>query len=129
MTPVIATAPLEHVSMDYARLRAEGLALLERLATSQWTDFNSHDPGITILEQLCYAITDLGYRTAFPIAELVAGGDLGLPPAETILTTDPVTLDDVRRLALDVDGIRNAWVDVLDEPELPVYHHAEAREL
>src|SRR5262249_24576430 len=64
--PTIPTGPFEHASMDYARLREEGLALLGRLAGAQWTDFNTHDPGITILEQLCYAITDLGYRTAYP---------------------------------------------------------------
>jgi hypothetical protein len=29
----------------------------------EWTDTNEHDPGITVLEVLCYAITDLQYRS------------------------------------------------------------------
>ena len=56
----LSTAPFEHEAMDYAFLRAEGIRYLERLASQQWTDFNAHDPGITILEQFCYALTDLG---------------------------------------------------------------------
>ena len=35
--------------MDYAQLRAEGIAQLQRLAAPTWTDYNAHDPGITIL--------------------------------------------------------------------------------
>jgi hypothetical protein len=114
--------------MDYARLRAEGLELLGRLAGAQWTDFNTHDPGITILEQLCYAITDLGYRIAYPMTELLSGGDPGLPAPEAILTSDPVTPADLQKLALDVDGIGNAWVEDWGS-ELPFYHDAASSEL
>jgi hypothetical protein len=58
-SPTLPTGPLEHIAIDYEALRAEGMRLLGRLAGAQWTDFNAHDPGVTILEQLCYAITDL----------------------------------------------------------------------
>ncbi|MBC8071760.1 MAG: hypothetical protein IAG13_25770, partial [Deltaproteobacteria bacterium] len=126
--PTLPTGPFEHVSMDYARLRAEGLELLGRLAGAQWTDFNTHDPGITILEQLCYAITDLGYRIAYPMAALLAGGDPGLPGPEAILTTDPVTPADLRKAALDVHGIANAWVEDWGS-ELPFYYDAASAEL
>lgn len=30
----------------------------------EWTDDNAHDPGITVLEALCYAITDLQSRSS-----------------------------------------------------------------
>ncbi|MCP4658446.1 MAG: hypothetical protein GY856_23780, partial [bacterium] len=53
--------------MDYTSLRQEGIRHLERMAGGRWTDFNVHDPGITILEQLCYALTDLGYRIGHEI--------------------------------------------------------------
>src|SRR6187402_3685921 len=115
--------------MDYARLREEGLRLLGRLAGGQWTDFNTHDPGITILEQLCYAITDLGYRIDFSVPELLAGGEPWLPGAGEILTIDPVTLADIRKLALDVDGIGNAWVEESVGSSVPFYHHAGSHEL
>ena len=52
-------------ALDYEFLRQEGLKYIEALASDIWTDYNSHDPGITILEMLCYAITDLGLRTNF----------------------------------------------------------------
>ncbi|HEU5218312.1 MAG TPA: hypothetical protein VFU23_06625, partial [Gemmatimonadales bacterium] len=125
----LPTGPLEHLSMDYARLRAEALRQLARLGSAQWTDFNTHDPGITILEQLCYAITDLGYRIAYPMPELLAGGDPWLPGPEAILTVDPVTPADMRKLALDVDGVGNAWVEEPDGSEVPFYYHAGSREL
>ena len=32
----------------------------------EWTDVNVHDPGVTVLEVLCYAITDLQYRNGAP---------------------------------------------------------------
>src|ERR1044071_9230533 len=99
--------------MDYASLREAGIRQLENMAGEQWTDFNAHDPGITILEQLCYALTDLSYRTGFEIPDLLADG--GADPYQSlhapadILTCAPVTLDDLRRLVLDVEGVKNAW--------------------
>ncbi len=125
----LSTGPFEHASMDYARLREEGLRLLGRLAGAQWTDFNTHDPGVTILEQLCYAITDLGYRMGHPMPELLAGGEPWLPGPEEILTTDPVTAADVRRLAIDGVGVRNAWLEEAADPAVPLHHHASSGEL
>ena len=125
----LPVGPFEHVSMDYARLREEALRHLERLGSAQWTDYNAHDPGITILEQLCYAITDLGYRAAFPVPDLLAGAWPWLPGPEAILTTDPVTSADLRKAALDVEGIGNAWVEKPEGPEVSFYHHAASREL
>lgn len=123
-SPTLPIGPLGHLAMDYAQLRDEGVRLLGRLAGDQWTDFNAHDPGITILEQLCYAITDLAYRTAHPIADLIAGTDtaVALPGPAAILTCDPVTPGDVRRLVLDVDGVRNALVEPAP-PVTPTVHY------
>ncbi|MEM9452600.1 MAG: hypothetical protein AAGF11_00375 [Myxococcota bacterium] len=116
-----------NITTDYAALRREGIAALERLASRTWTDFNAHDPGITILEQLCYAITDLGYRIAHDIPDLLAGdadpyGSLYSPA--TVLTTEPVTALDLRKLVLDVEGVRNAWIEPVDDAEPAFYHHA-----
>jgi hypothetical protein len=123
--PTLPTGPFEHVALDYARLRAEGIRLLGRLSGQQWTDFNAHDPGITILEQLCYAITDLAYRTNYPIQDLLAGGDQALPEPATILSCNPVTLADLRKLVFDEAGIENAWIDEQVEPEV-VFHYQES---
>ncbi len=129
----LSTAPLEHPAMDYRFLRREGIRHLERLAGHLWSDFNAHDPGITILEQLCYAITDLGYRIDFGMADLLAdhGGEpaASLPSARAILTCEPVTNADMRKLVLDVDGVRNAWIESISQPEVVLYHHAATRQL
>jgi hypothetical protein len=127
----LPTGPLEHLAMDYAELRERGLRLLERLAGAQWTDFNAHDPGITILEQLCYAITDLGYRINHPVADLIAGSDpaVALPGPAEILTCAPVTQADLRRQLLDLEGVTNAWVEPLRAPEPPLYHLQGSDEL
>lgn len=125
--PTLPTSPLPYPAMDYAALRAEGLELLGRLTGGQWTDFNAHDPGITILEQLCYAITDLGYRASFPMADLLAHSpDLGLPGPHQILTCDPVTATDLRKVVADL-GVGAVALAAPDE--LPIYHHSSSGEL
>ena len=128
--PLISTAPLADPAMDYAFLRREGIRLLERLGGQLWTDFNTHDPGITILEQLCYALTDLAYRINYDIKDLlVSAGENPYPslhsPAQ-VLTINPVTLNDFRKLVLDVRGVKNAWVQIMEKPEIGlVYDPAE----
>ena len=125
--------------MDYALLRREGIALLERLGGQVWTDYNAHDPGITILEQLCYAITDLGYRINYDLKDLLAGGEIDpcrslFSPAQ-VLTSNPVTLLDLRKLVIDVAGVKNAWIEtvavtdpllVYDPSELALYLETDA---
>lgn len=96
--------------LDWAALVDEGRASLAAMSAGGWTDFNVHDPGITMLELVAYALTDLGYRTRHPMADLLAGSAPLLGPAES-LTTRAVTLDDMRRLGLDVTGVRNLWIE------------------
>ncbi len=128
--PTLPIGPLPHLAMDYARLRAEGLRMLGQFAGRQWTDFNTHDPGITILEQLCYAISDLGYRTNYPMADLLAdSGPTGLPGPAEILTCEPVTRGDLRKRVLDVAGIANAWIEDPSTPTLAFFHHVGSSEL
>jgi hypothetical protein len=132
--PTISRQRPANPALDFAALRAEGLRQLEALTGAVWTDFNLHDPGITLLEVLCYALTDLGYRTAFPLEDLLAsGGGSDFAPfgdALTMLPSRPVTARDYRKLLLDLPGVRNAWVrkseaarlfaDLLEEKLKPV---------
>jgi hypothetical protein len=133
-TPLtLTTAPLEHPAMDYAFLRQEGIRHLERLAGPLWTDFNAHDPGITILEQLCYALTDLAYRINYALPDLLSTanedpyGSLYSPGQ--ILTSDPVTLTDLRKLVIDVAGVKNAWIEKVEEQQTPLYFNEGERQL
>jgi hypothetical protein len=103
-------------SQDYNLLRSEGLRYIENLASDLWTDYNAHDPGITILEVLCYAITELGYRTGFDIKDLLTAPDGRIPDnqcfytAKNILTVNPLTARDYRKLLIDLPEVQNAWM-------------------
>lgn len=110
--------PVYPATMDFQRLRREGIRHIERLGSAIWTDYNDHDPGITMLEVLDYAITDLGYRTNWPAADLFAlpGQRKPYPTAVDILTNGPVTALDIRKLLIDLDGVRNAWIECQSEP-------------
>src|SRR5262249_52878674 len=95
-------------SFDLDALKEEGLRKIQELAGSEWTDFNFHDPGVTILEVLCYALTDLAYRADFDIADIlsVPGKKKIADPLfapEEILTTAPLSNLDFRRLILDME--------------------------
>lgn len=105
-------------SSNYELLRQEGLKAIEQLGSRWWTDYNIHDPGITQLELLCYAITDLGYRTSLDIKDLLAVPFNQIPDhnrqafytAREILTTNPWTVNDFRKLLIDINGVKNAWL-------------------
>ena len=121
----ISTAPLEHVAMDYTFLRQEGIRYLEQIAGQLWTDFNVHDPGITILEQLCFALTDLAHRINYNLPDLLTDEngqtyDSLFTPAQ-ILSSNPVTLIDLRKLVIDVDGVKNAWVEKVEQQTPALY--------
>lgn len=107
---------------DYELLRSYGLDYIQKLGGKLWTDYNIHDPGITILELLCYALTDLGYRTAFPIQDILTPpGEKGPEmknaffSANKILTSHPITPNDYRKLIIEsVPGVRNIWFEIND---------------
>lgn len=120
-------------AQDYELLRKEGLALIESLSHELWTDYNTHDPGITTLEALCYAITELGYRNGFDMKDLVVTEGSGINDADRvlftakeILTNNPLTINDYRKLLVDIEGLHNAWLYASDTKpgpggsELPV---------
>ncbi|ACF11305.1 hypothetical protein Cpar_0892 [Chlorobaculum parvum NCIB 8327] len=113
----IPKEPKRQPDQNFTLLRHQGIELIERMSSKWWTDYNSHDPGITILEALCYAITDLGYRIGWNVQDLLAdppGKDAAKSTqpfftARQTLTVNPLTADDFRRLLIDHDGVRNAW--------------------
>ena len=121
LTPTPEPAGPLAAAQDFYRLRREGIGHVQDAGSDRWTDYNTHDPGISILDALAYAITELGYRTGFPIEDILASGATSAPgggpyPDQTfttarhILTVNPTTTEDLRRLLIDVDPVRNAWV-------------------
>jgi hypothetical protein len=118
--PSITLNTSPHPALDYAGLRAEALELLGQLCGDQWSDFNSHDPGITILEQLCFALTELAYRSQWPIEDLIASaGPDWQPGPQEILHGDPVTREDLIALARSL-GYEAAAVEKLEQTTLPL---------
>lgn len=114
----IPRAGTTEISASYHELLRQGLRHCQQLGGDLWTDFNEHDPGVTILEQLCFALTDLAYRTGFDIKDILAplpgakAPEHCLYTGDVALTCDPVTENDYRKLLYDrIDGLKNAWVD------------------
>lgn len=107
---------------NYEWLRNTGLSYIQQFSGKIWTDYNVHDPGVTMLELLCYALTDLAYRNSLPVADLLtAPGEKGPDSrdfftARKILTSHPITEADYRKLVLDrIPGVRNIWLETLDD--------------
>lgn len=131
--PVIRKERELLASQDYAGLRERGLEYVRELSGKVWTDHNAHDPGITALEVLCYALTDLGYRTAFDVQDLLSPDPQStLPavehsffPAHRILPNTALTLRDYRRLLMKIEGVRNAWLDPMTDAEQAGYRDSE----
>jgi hypothetical protein len=104
-------------AFDHEQLFAIGLAHAQRLSSRIWTDYNVHDPGITTLELLCFALTDLSYRASFPVRDLLATPKENAQnmagqffTARQILPNRPLTLLDYRKLLIDLAGVKNAWL-------------------
>ena len=154
---------LEHAE-DFGFLRREGIRMIEQLSGNVWTDYNATDPGITLLEAMCYALTDLGYRTLMEPQDILARdpageegesagegdagkhgasgqmgdagkygasageGDAGKraasagPLAHEILPSQPLTIADYRKLIIDTEGVKNAFIEPTFDNEVFLYY-------
>lgn len=108
---------------DFHFLRKTGIDYIEKLGGKLWTDYNSHDPGITTLEVLSYAITDLGMRMNLNMGDILTSQDTDKDihtqflKATKILPSRPLTELDYRKLFIDISftsghkrPIRNCWL-------------------
>jgi hypothetical protein len=112
---------------NFYEYRKIALRWIQLLSGKEWTDYNAHDPGVTILEALCYTLTEIDYKLDFSIEEILVSSSVPAPfklrdnafyLAENILTSAPVTLNDYRRLIIDnVGEINNAWIIPSEESD------------
>ncbi|WP_111669045.1 hypothetical protein [Algoriphagus litoralis] len=136
-------------AMDFELLRKEAIAYIQRLSGKIWTDYNTHDPGVTILEVLCYAITDLSYRANKPIQDLLADESGSLADqffkGSQILPGKAITIEDFRKLIMDVEvveeieidgipekrfaGVKNAWLTLRESNEIKIFPDRKAKKL
>ncbi|KRD10393.1 hypothetical protein ASE21_11855 [Flavobacterium sp. Root901] len=102
---------------DFTTLKAKALAYIQTHIGSEWTNFNPSDPGITILDQFCYALTELGYCTDFSIQDILtnANGQIDFKdqfyqPSE-IFTTAPCNINDYKKYLIDeIENIVNVEI-------------------
>ena len=110
--------PLRH-GLDYYYLKSEGIKFIQQLSGALWTDFNEHDPGVTILEQLCFALTDLSYRTDFDVQDYFYDKNKNTTTfykQEELFPCNAISINDYRKIILDsVSGLNNIWFFSLSE--------------
>lgn len=115
-------------SMDFLALREIGIQRIQELAGLLWTDYNTHDPGVTMLEVMSYVLTDIGYRANYDIKDILTQPPGSIEDIKNfytaceILPVCPVTFNDYRKLLIDVEvvdendelckhvGVKNAWI-------------------
>ncbi len=111
--------------IHFAALKKDGIKYIQQLSGKNWTDYNIHDPGVTILEQLCYALTDLAYRADFSVEDHLSDekgridcARQALYPPEKILSARPTTISDYRKVIFDtVRELDNVWLIPLQDPD------------
>ncbi|MDN3663823.1 hypothetical protein ACFFU1_17820 [Algibacter miyuki] len=119
----------EKTSLNFSELREKGLAYVQERSGNLWTDYNTHDPGVTILEQLCYAVTDVSLRSTYPIKDLLteinADREAQINAAKNsfhapshIYRTHPITVIDAKKAIIDAfDVIENVWITPMDNSD------------
>ena len=102
----------------YTRLQRQTLKEMQRMSGKVWTDYNAHDPGVTLADVANYALAELDYKLGFGTADYLSEAErtfeaarFGLFPPTDVYTTSPVTEDDYRRMLIaDVPGADNLTV-------------------
>lgn len=113
------TIPRKDPSCDlYQQLQDKALKDVQRLAGEVWTDYNPHDPGVTLLDALNYVLLETGYRLQFPLQDyLTLSGKKfspslhGLFSPSQVFPVNPVTETDYRTLFVScVDDLSDVRV-------------------
>ncbi|GAA5216503.1 DUF1508 domain-containing protein [Corallincola platygyrae] len=110
-------------SQDPIYLYNQGISQIISLSSELWSDYNRHDPGITMLEVLSYLLTELSYRLDWPVQDILVDGIADsdsasreslmaahFPPADEVLPAAALTERDYRKLLVDLPNIQNAWL-------------------
>lgn len=86
----------------FSDLRAAAIGYAQQASGQIWTDFNLHDPGVTLLEQSCFALSEIAYQLQHPDRDLLTDPrghfnfrDLAMFAPRKVLGTGPVTQADL----------------------------------
>lgn len=123
----------------FRELQESSLKLIQEHSGNIWTDYNVHDPGITILDHLHYALFELDYVNSYPFTDYLKDESgridyvgYGLLPQEELFTPSIVTPSDYEQLIsgafeqveactvlLAEDHTYHIWVQVKEELRTP----------
>ncbi len=103
---------------DFNSLKEQGIRILQEMSGEIWSDYNLHDPGVTILEQLIFALTELIYLADFNVEDILSpeSGEINYnkqalyEPLEIFPSETITTKDYCKAIYDNVKGIRNAWI-------------------
>lgn len=91
----------------YNILQKNALEQIQLLSGNIWTDYNPHDPGITILDLLNYVLWELNYQLSFDLEDYLTPQNDSFDPelhglfkSGKVFRSFPVTPDDYRELIL-----------------------------
>lgn len=107
----------ERTDNFYQELQEKTLERLQELSGDVWTDFNVHDPGVTISDNMNYALFELQYKLELPFRSFIGPntGDYaskGILPAEQIFSQSIVTPEDYEQLFLDnIENLESCSVE------------------
>ena len=109
----------------YATLQQRTLDELQRLSGEVWTDYNTHDPGVTVADISNYILTETDYKLGFGLQDYLTDDkehflpeQYGLFLPEQVYPTTPVTTDDYRKLLLaEIPQLDNVDVIVCDKSQ------------
>lgn len=111
----------------YTRLQEAALKDIQRIAGKVWTDYNLHDPGVTILDVLNYVLLETDYRMGFSLPDyltlpqktFVSRRHALFSPSQ-VFPVNPVTETDYRKLFIsNIDDLSD--VRVIVHPETGIY--------
>ncbi|MDR0222451.1 MAG: hypothetical protein LBI38_02805 [Oscillospiraceae bacterium] len=97
--------------MTYAEILAEATAKLRALAP-EWTDYNTHDPGVTFLEMLCwltenqrYYLSRITEKHELKYLKLLGTAPISARPARLLAVCEPMGAKLPKGSKADVNGV------------------------
>jgi hypothetical protein len=104
-------------AFDYVSLRAYAIERAQAASGGLWTDYNLHDPGVTLLEAVCFALTELIYKADLDIVDHLCEADgriefarQALFEPHDVFPCRATTIGDLRRVLLDqVEALQDVF--------------------
>lgn len=103
----------------YSKLWKQTLDEVQRMSGMVWTDYNVHDPGVTLMDIATNALVETDYKLGFPHQDYLTGENGEFKPERfgfyrpvEVYTTAPVTTEDYRKLFFShIPDLENIWLD------------------